>query len=76
MAKRIDVQIYSSTNSAEKWILDKERSFESLWELHYGENPQQPAMIFQTENMANYEVIDTVTEIEELQRGVKFEGNC
>ena len=58
MSKKIDLKIFCDENDSGNFELEKETTLETLWTLHYGENPQQAAQIFKSENMADYEVIN------------------
>lgn len=58
MAKKVDISIYDNSNDLRSWQLETETSFEPLWDLHFGENPQQSALLFKSGNMADYEVIN------------------
>ncbi len=59
MAKRVEISIYdNSGGDPRNWQLESAVNFEPLWDLHFGENPQQPALLFKSDNMADYEVIN------------------
>ncbi len=58
MAKKVVVSIYNNANDRQEWECENEMSFETLWDLKYGENPQQKALLFKSDNMADYEVIN------------------
>lgn len=57
MAKKVELKVYNAEENLEEWSLEQEMGFHSLWKLHYGENPQQAAMIFKSPDMADYEVL-------------------
>lgn len=61
MSKKVELKVFDNNNDAGEWELTKETAFESMWDLAYGENPQQPASIFNSENMADYDVIGEKT---------------
>ncbi len=57
MSKRVELKIYDNLNESGEFQLEKETVLETMWHLNYGENPQQPAMIFKSENMADFEIV-------------------
>lgn len=57
MSKKVELKIFNAEENVEEWSIEQEMNFHPLWELHYGENPQQSAMIFKSPKMADYEVI-------------------
>jgi len=59
MSKKVELKIFD--NESGNWELARETSFDEMWDLQYGENPQQSALIFKSENMADYEVFDGKT---------------
>ena len=61
MSKKIELKIFCNQNESKIYELEKETTLETLWHLHYGENPQQAAMLFKSENMADFDVINGQT---------------
>ena len=57
MAKRAEIKIYDNLNEDSAWNLEQEISYEPLWDIRHGENPQQKAGVLQTEGMADFEVM-------------------
>lgn len=57
MAKKIKLEVFDNNNESGEFQREKEVVLESLWNLQYGENSQQQAMIFKSEGMADYEII-------------------
>lgn len=58
MSVRAEVKIYDNINETREWTLGKEFHFDPLWDLLYGENPQQAAVLLKTEGMADFEILD------------------
>ena len=58
MAKRAEVKIYNNDNPFQNWELEEEFIYEQLWDLEYGENPQQEAGIYKSKDFADFEIID------------------
>ena len=61
MAIRADVKIYDNLNEMRTWELWKKQSFEPMWDLTYGENQQQAAAVFKTDEMADFQILDGKT---------------
>ena len=61
MAKRAEVKIFDNLNEDTKWELEHEISYEPLWDIRHGENPQQKAGILQTDGMADFEIVENKT---------------
>ncbi len=57
MSKKVEFKIFDNSNDNEKWELTKETVLETMWDLPCGENSQQSAVIFSSENMVDYEVV-------------------
>ncbi len=55
MAKRVEIKLYDDTNS--QWNLELDTTLDTMWNLYYGENPQQKGGILKMEGIADYEVI-------------------
>ncbi len=58
MSKRVELRVFDNSNDSENFELQSERVFEPMWDLKYGENPQQAAMAFKTDGMADFEVLN------------------
>ena len=61
MAKRAEIKVYDNLNEMREWELECDLKFTQMWDMLYGENHQQAAGIFKTDNMADYEIMDNKT---------------
>ena len=57
MAKKASIKVYDNLNEMLSWELETDKEFTPLWDMYYGENPQQRAGILQTDGMADFEVM-------------------
>ncbi len=58
MAKKVEIKVYDNLNELRTWNLEHEKEYTTLWDMVYGENPQQPAGVMKFDGMADFEVMD------------------
>jgi len=60
MSQRIELKVFENQEDSGRFDLVKETNFETMWNLPYGENPQQSAMHFKTDGIADFEVLNNL----------------
>ena len=61
MAKRAEVKIYDNLNDNFSWELENTYTYEQMWDIQHGENPQQKAVIYKPNQSVDFEIIDNKT---------------